>query len=311
MKSLSPMCVAAFVALATLTPTMAAQDAAQGAPAPATPVEQREAVAIELARIDASFRIDGDVAAARRDLEALLGAPGVASLVESDSTLSSARDALRQRLDAAAATSDDSVEQAVLAAVRQWDVATLEQFGERGIAVLSQRLVAAAATPESSPGRDDPYRLLQLMLLLAPQQGAVLGRQQLTAGRLKAGAVVPLLIDPLKEAWSNVPGGHPELMVPELLDLLLLALTRAKTSELNWEQVCAVEKVLADRDAFGPEFIEALTAHVLQSGRRGAVQALDAIDEDIQWPSVEPFYERLLQHSDPHVRVDAADRLSH
>ena len=298
-------------ALALLTPNSpAAQDSAQGAPGPAI-VEQREALANELARIDAAFRVDGDAAAARRDLEALLEAPGAASLVEGDPAMRSARDALRRRLDAAAAPSDVSVEEAVLDAVRRWDLPTLEQLGERGVSVVSQKLVAAMAAPESGPRRDDPYRLLQVLLLLAPQQGAVLGQQELTAGRLNGATVIRLLDDPLAEAWSNVPGGRPELMVSELLDLFLLSLARAKASELDWDEVVDVEKVLADRDAFVPEFVERFTTHVLQSGRREAVKALGALDEDVQWPSVQPFYERQLKHPDEHVRVDAAERLSH
>ena len=309
MKSRSMMRAAVLVALGAVgapTPVATAQDAVPE-------VQQREAVANELARIDAAFRIDGDAAAARRALEALLEAPETASLVEGDPKLSYARDELRQRLDITSAPSDASLEEAVLDAVNRWDMATLEQFGERGLSVVSQRLVASAGTSGPEPRRraDDPYRLLGVLLRLAPQQGAVLAKQQVTAGHLSAARVVGWLGDPLEAAWSNVPGGRPELMVPELLDLFLLGLAKAKTSELDWGSVCFIEKVLAERDAFGPEFIEAFTTHVLQSGRSGAVQALGAIDEDMQWPSVQPFYERMLQHPDPHVRTDAAERLSH
>jgi len=301
--------LAAVVVLGALAWAPAAQQVEQSAPA--SQVEQREAVRSELARIDASFRIDGDAAAARSDLEALLATPEVVTLVEGDPTLRASRDELLQRLAVVVAPGDASIEEAVLEAVRRGDVPTLQQLGERGIAVLAQKAVAAAA----GSSREDPYRLLQLLLHLAPQKGAALALQQLTSDRLEPAPVIEALhrSEALRSAWSNVPGGQPELMLPELRDLLLLALIRATTTELVavWDDVCRLQEELADRDAFGPEFIESFAAHVLQSGRREAGNALDRINEDVQWPSVQPFYERLLKHPDPHVRLDAAERLSH
>ena len=79
---------------------------------------------------------------------------------------------------------------------------------------------------------------------------------------------------------ADLDPGHHELVCTGHVDVEAAAVAPE-------EEVVDVEQVLADRDAFVPEFVQRFTTHVLQSGRREAVKALGAIGKRA-WDAVMP-----------------------